>query len=80
MILNDVAAQFGISGEMLIIFMIWSLLWKAASLWVSARSNNKWWFIALLLVGSLGILDAIYLFAVKKGKWPKEVTVDQIKK
>ncbi|MBI4157633.1 hypothetical protein HY502_02190 [Candidatus Woesebacteria bacterium] len=34
---------------------------KAFSLWRSARREEKVWFIALLVVNSLGILPAIYL-------------------
>ena len=80
MSLNELAAPFGISGDTLLLILIWTLVWKAASLWVAARSNNKWWFIALLLMNTVGILDAIYLFLVKKGKWPKEVVIDRIEK
>lgn len=34
---------------------------KAFSLWRSARREEKVWFIALLIVNSLGILPVIYL-------------------
>lgn len=78
MTLDQLAAPFGVSGEMLLAAMVWSLLWKAASLWVSARSNDKWWFIVLLIFNTVGILDAIYLFWIKKGKWPKEVKIDRV--
>jgi len=78
MTLAEFAAPFGISGELLLAIMVWSILWKGASLWVSARYANKWWFIALLLLNTVGILDAIYLFVIKKGKWPKEVKVDKV--
>jgi len=78
--MQEIAAFFGVSVQTLVLFLIWSLLWKAAALWVSARSNEKWWFIVLLIVNTVGFLEAVYLFWVKKGKWPKEVVVDQIPK
>lgn len=80
MSLLEFAGAFGISVEILLLIMVWSLLWKGASLWVAARAVDKWWFVVLLLVSSVGILDMIYLFLVKKGKWPKEVKVDRVEK
>lgn len=45
----------------------WSLAWKGASLWRAARNGSRPWFVALLLSNTLGILDAVYLFAVDRG-------------
>lgn len=44
--------------------LVWSLGWKAASLWQAARDGRKPWFVALLVTNTLGILDAIYLFKI----------------
>ncbi|MGO4298809.1 DUF5652 family protein [Leifsonia sp. RAF41] len=44
----------------------WSLAWKGASLWRAARNQSKPWFVTLLLANTLGVLDAIYLFAVDR--------------
>jgi hypothetical protein len=52
-----------------IIIMLWVLPWKIYSLWVSARNGHKGWFVALILVNSIGILDIIYIFAVAKKGW-----------
>lgn len=51
-------------------FFILDLILKAVSLWKSARNSQKVWFIALLIVNSMGILPAIYLlfFQNKKKK------------
>lgn len=45
---------------------IWSLSWKGFALWRAARSSDKKWFIALLLVNSLGLLEILYLFIINK--------------
>lgn len=50
----------------LIVFLGWSLFWKGLALWHSARRNQGGWFIVLLLVNTLGILEIIYLFAIAK--------------
>lgn len=46
------------------------LVLKGFALWKSARLGQKWWFIALLLINSVGILPAIYLliYSSKKSK------------
>lgn len=51
-----------------IVFMIWSLVWKGLALWHSARRGENIWFIILLIVNTLGILEIIYLFLVIKIK------------
>jgi len=50
-----------IPGFVLTITVIWSVLWKGFSLWKSARNNQRYWFIALLILNTLGIAPIIYL-------------------
>lgn len=49
-------------------FMILDLVLKGYALWRSARKEEKWWFVALLLVNSLGILPGIYLLTHREDK------------
>lgn len=50
-------------------FILLDLILKGIALWKAGRNNEKYWFIALLLINSMGILPAIYLlFFQKKGK------------
>ncbi len=50
------------------ILIIWTIPWKGVALWKSARNNHKWWFIVMLLVNSLAILEIIYIFGFSKNK------------
>ncbi len=34
---------------------------KGYSLWTAAKRNEKWWFIALLLINTCGILELVYM-------------------
>ena len=44
---------------------------KGYSLWYAARRGEKWWFIALLILNTIGILELIYLiFVVKRWSHP----------
>lgn len=42
-------------------FIIIDLVLKGIALWKAGRNNQLYWFIALLLVNSMGILPLIYL-------------------
>lgn len=39
---------------------------KAVALWKAARIDQKWWFAALFITNTFGILDFIYIFFVAK--------------
>lgn len=45
----------------IIIAALWTVVIKGFALWHSARNSQKWWFVALLLINTLGILEVIYL-------------------
>ena len=49
-----------------LIFILWSVVWKGLALWHAARRGEHWWFVALLVINTLGILEIIYLFFVAK--------------
>lgn len=46
----------------LVLLSIWSLAWKGVALWRSSRSNQRNWFIALLVLNTFGIFEIVYLF------------------
>ncbi|HBO17147.1 MAG TPA: hypothetical protein DD451_04050 [Candidatus Moranbacteria bacterium] len=50
------------------LFLLWSIFWKGLALWHSGRRGQEWWFLILLLINTLGILEIIYLFAIIKLK------------
>jgi hypothetical protein len=45
-------------------FILWTLAWKGWALWIAARNGHKWWFVALLVINTLAILEIIYIFAI----------------
>jgi hypothetical protein len=45
---------------------LWSVFWMGWALWKAAKADSKVWFIALLLVHTMGILDIIYIFIISK--------------
>lgn len=56
-LLNDPKAM-----AMMMILAAWVLVWKGISLWKAARNGSKPWFIALLVVNTMGVLEILYTF------------------
>lgn len=50
------------------VLMLWDLVWKGIALWRAGRNNQLGWFIALLVVNSLGILPIVYILFFQKKK------------
>lgn len=53
----------------LLILVLWSIFWKGLALWHSARRNEPWWFLAMLVINTAGILEIVYLFGFAKLKF-----------
>lgn len=51
-----------------IVLVLWSLPWKAVALWKAARRGEKIWFIVLLIVNTLALLEILYIFIFSKRK------------
>ena len=52
--------------EVYIIFLTWSLVWKGMALWNSATKRHLVWFMILLVVNTLGILEILYMFYLNR--------------
>lgn len=52
---------------------LWSIFWKGLALWKSANLKQRNWFVGLLILNTIGILDIAYLFyfAKKRMKFSK---------
>tara|TARA_B100000959_G_C14430493_1_gene398370 strand:- start:341 stop:514 length:174 start_codon:yes stop_codon:yes gene_type:complete len=47
---------------LIIICILWEIYWKAYALWMAAQKNDKAYFIAILIINSLGALPIYYLY------------------
>lgn len=54
-----------------ILAIIWTIAIKGYSLWHAAQRKEKWWFIALLVINTFGLLEIIYLLFFAK-VWTKD--------
>lgn len=59
------------SGTGLIVILIlaaWSYVWKGLALWKAGGKKDLVWFIILLVLNTIGILDMIYYFLIGNEK------------
>lgn len=54
---------------LVLILALWTLPWKIYAVWMAVKNNQKRWFIALLLLNTIGILEIYYIFKVAKKSW-----------
>lgn len=48
------------------IVIVWSIIWKGIALWNAARNNQLVWYIVLIVVNTVGLLEIIYLLFFRK--------------
>ena len=57
--------KFGVEGIAMkavwILALLWSLPWKGVALWKAARNNQKGWYVTMLIMQTLGVLEIIYI-------------------
>ena len=47
---------------LVLLFIVWTVYWKYHALWHAAKEDEKWWFLGLLVINTLGILEILYLY------------------
>ena len=58
----------GARSLMFTTILIWSIFWKGLALWHSARNKQRYWFVALLVINTIGIFEIIFLAFFKSDK------------
>lgn len=68
--MNNIGAMMGFEqgSPWLFVLLVWTLFWKGLALWHAADRKQPWWFVIILVVSTVGILDIIYIFGVAKVK------------
>lgn len=64
----EMYSQGGLAMFGFLLLIAWTLVWKGIALWKAARLNQNVWFIILLILNTMGILEIIYIFAVARRK------------
>ena len=48
------------------ILMLWSIPWKGIALWKAARNKDIAWFVILMIINTIGILEILYIYIWSK--------------
>ena len=57
-----------VSPVVVTIILVWSLVWKGLALWKAAKNDQRNWFLVMLIINTVGILEIVYLFFFAKKK------------
>jgi hypothetical protein len=69
--------NLAVSGSAIYFFIavvLWTIPWKGVALWRAAKNGQKIWFVLMLILNTLGILEIIYIFIFSKKKVETEQT------
>lgn len=70
-------APFGLAalfGGFIAVALLWSIVWKGLGLWHASRNGDYLWFIAMLVINTVGILEIVYIFGVAKMRFEQLFT------
>ena len=62
-----------------VLLSIWSIFWKGAALWHGANQKQKTWFIAILIINAVGLVEIVYLFKFAKKPYTPQTFITAIK-
>lgn len=65
-VFNQQLIQILKNPVILAVFIVWHLFWKGLALWKSASKKHLAWFIILLMVNTIGILEIAYILYLNK--------------
>lgn len=61
-----------LASPFIIILFIWDSVWKIIALWKSARNNQLFWFIAIAILNTAGLLPIAYILFFQRNKKVKK--------
>jgi len=57
-----------LSTPVLLAILLWTIPWKGIALWKAAKNDHKKWFVVLLVLNTLALLEIVYIFYFTKKK------------
>jgi hypothetical protein len=51
---------------LLMVLAVWALVWKGIALWKASRNEQKYWYIALLILNTAGIAEIFFILFFQK--------------
>jgi hypothetical protein len=53
----------------IVIIVLWTIPWKIYAVWTAVKHDHKRWFVVLLILNTVGILEIFYIFKIAKKSW-----------
>lgn len=50
----------------LVFYLAWTLFWKGLALWHSAQKKHVVWFVIILVLNTMGLLDIAYIYYLSR--------------
>lgn len=71
MVVSEVISQLpapfnAVPAWALVLLMTWAIAWKGFALWKSAKLSQPVWFVVMLVLNTMGILEILYIFVFSK--------------
>jgi hypothetical protein len=66
MISNEITGYIISHKWIIVLLAAWITPWKGIALWKAAKRNNPAWFVAILVLNTLAILEIVYIFAISR--------------
>lgn len=54
------------------LILSWCIVWKGLALWKAAVNRDKIWFVVLLVLNTVGLLDILYIFIFSKREYRED--------
>lgn len=70
--LNEQIIQLLSNPNFALPFLLWSFIWKGVALWKAAGKRQLPWFVIMLLVNTMGLLEIAYIFFLNKYELDKD--------
>ncbi len=62
----DLVSGVQLDKNTFLLLTMWELVWKGLALWRAARREEKYWYVAILVINSVGLLPIGYLLFTRK--------------
>ncbi|MFA6077089.1 MAG: DUF5652 family protein [Candidatus Paceibacterota bacterium] len=54
---------------LIVVITLWTIPWKIYAVWTAVKHNHKKWFVVLLILNTVSILEIFYIFKIVKKSW-----------
>ncbi len=61
-LIGDLSTMTNLPEWLWTLVLIWSLFWKGRAMWKAAHKNSPIWFVVLMVVTTVGILEILYIY------------------